>query len=120
MGDAADQVTAPIWKIYHATSHAGQYIINSRYYGNLLIWQSSLYSSVSLLREAMQLRGRGLEDGDYYDETERNVRTRRPTDGHRTEGSRAMDPGICIPDLLFPLPAHKAELSRRREGTRRV
>ena len=32
----------------------------------------------------------------------------------------AMDPGICIPDLLFPLPAHKAELSRRREGTRRV
>ena len=35
---------------------------------------------VSLLREAMQLRGRGLEDGDYYDETERNVRTRRPTE----------------------------------------
>ena len=24
----------------------------------------------------------------------------------------AMDPGICIPDLLFPLPTHKAELSR--------
>ena len=48
------------------------------------------------------------------------VRTRRQTDGHRTEGLRAMDPGICIPDLLFPLPTHKAELSRRRAGTRRV
>ena len=32
----------------------------------------------------------------------------------------AMDPGICIPDLFFPLPTHKAELSRRRAGTRRV
>lgn len=32
----------------------------------------------------------------------------------------AMDPGICIPDLLFPLPTHKAELSRRRAGTRRA
>ena len=34
----------------------------------------------------------------------------------------AMDPSICIPipDLLFPLPTHKAELSRRRAGTRRV
>ena len=32
----------------------------------------------------------------------------------------AVDPGICIPDLLFPLPTHKAELSRRRAGTRRV
>ena len=32
----------------------------------------------------------------------------------------AMDPGICIPDLLFALPTHKAELSRRRAGTRRV
>ena len=32
----------------------------------------------------------------------------------------AMDPGICIPDLLFPLPTHKAELSRRRAGARRV
>ena len=32
----------------------------------------------------------------------------------------AMDPGICIPDLLFQLPTHKAELSRRRAGTRRV
>ena len=32
----------------------------------------------------------------------------------------AMDSGICIPDLLFPLPTHKAELSRRRAGTRRV
>ena len=26
--------------------------------------------------------------------------------------ANAMDPGICIPDLLFPLPTHKAELSR--------
>ena len=34
--------------------------------------------------------------------------------------ANAMDPGICIPDLLFPLPTHKAELSRRRAGTRRV
>ena len=32
----------------------------------------------------------------------------------------AMDPGICIPDLLFPLPTHKAERSRRRSGVRRV
>ena len=32
----------------------------------------------------------------------------------------AMDPGICLPDLLFPLPTHKAELSRRRAGARRV
>ena len=24
----------------------------------------------------------------------------------------AVDPSICIPDLLFPLPTHKAELSR--------
>ena len=24
--------------------------------------------------------------------------------------ANAMDPGICIPDLLFPLPTHKAEL----------
>ena len=32
----------------------------------------------------------------------------------------AMDPDSCIPDLLFPLPTHKAELSRRRAGTRRV
>ena len=30
VGDAADQVTAPIGKIYPATSHAEQYIINSR------------------------------------------------------------------------------------------
>ena len=28
----------------------------------------------------------------------------------------AMDPGICIPDLLFPLPTHKAELSRVRKS----
>ena len=34
--------------------------------------------------------------------------------------ANAMDPGICIPDLLFPLPTHKAELGRRRAGTRRV
>ena len=39
--DATDQVIAPIWKIYPATSHAEQYIINSRYCGNLL-WQSGL------------------------------------------------------------------------------
>ena len=32
----------------------------------------------------------------------------------------AIDLGICIPDLLFPLPTLKAELSRRRAGTRRV
>ena len=32
----------------------------------------------------------------------------------------ARDAGICIPDLLFPLPTHKAELSRRRAGTHRV
>ena len=32
----------------------------------------------------------------------------------------AMDSSICIPDLLFPLPTHKAELSRRLAGTRRV
>ena len=51
-------------------------------------YQKFVPAFVSLLREAMQLRGRGLEDGDYYDETERNVRTRRPTDGHRTEGLR--------------------------------
>ena len=31
-----------------------------------------------------------------------------------------MDPGICIPDLLFPLPTHKAELSRRRARIPRV
>ena len=41
MGDTADQVIAPIWKIYPATSHAEQYILNSRHCGNLL-WQSSL------------------------------------------------------------------------------
>ena len=41
VGDATDQVIAPIWKIYPATSHAEQYIINSRYCGNLL-WQSGL------------------------------------------------------------------------------
>ena len=36
VGDTTDQATAPIWKIYPATSHAEQYIINSRYCGNLL------------------------------------------------------------------------------------
>ena len=41
MGDATDQVIAPIWKIYPATSYAEQYIINSRYCGNLL-WQPGL------------------------------------------------------------------------------
>jgi len=33
---SADQALAPIGKIYPATSHAEQYIINSRYCGNLL------------------------------------------------------------------------------------
>ena len=33
--------------------------------------QKSVPAFMSLLREAMQLRGRGLEDGDYYDETKR-------------------------------------------------
>jgi hypothetical protein len=32
----ADKVIAPVWKIYPAISHAGQYIINSRYCGDLL------------------------------------------------------------------------------------
>ena len=27
-----------------------------------------------------------------------------------------MDPGICIPDLLFPLPTHKAELTQSATG----
>ena len=30
VGDATDQVIAHIWKVYPATSHAEQYIINSR------------------------------------------------------------------------------------------
>ena len=44
------------------------------------------------------------------------------SDGRSSHGrfAAAMDPGIYIPDLLFPLPTHKAELSRRRAGTRRV
>ena len=33
MGDTANKVIATIEKIYPATSHAEQYIINSRYYG---------------------------------------------------------------------------------------
>ena len=41
VGDATDQMIAPIWKLYPATSHAEQYVTNSRYCGNLL-WQSSL------------------------------------------------------------------------------
>jgi hypothetical protein len=36
VGDTTDQVIAPVWKIYPATPHAEQYIINSRYCGNLL------------------------------------------------------------------------------------
>ena len=36
VGNAADRVIAPVWKIYPATSHAEQYITNSRYCGNLL------------------------------------------------------------------------------------
>ena len=51
-------------------------------------YQKFVPAFVSLLREAMQLRERGLKDGDYYDEAKRYVRTRRPTDGHRTEGLR--------------------------------
>ena len=34
-------------------------------------YQKFVPAFVSLLREAMQLRGRGLEDGDYYDEAKR-------------------------------------------------
>ena len=168
-------------------------------------YQKFVPAFVSLLREAMQLRGRGLEDGDYYDEakriknemlkminaqakdpglqkyqdifrrhperifqwvenrsvpaennmSERGVRrtviARKVCGGSQSKDALmvcevlqsvieslrlrcadpvakltealdayAMDPGICIPDLLFPLPTHKAELSRRRAGTRRV
>ncbi len=36
VGDATDQVLAPIWKIYPAPSHVEQYIISSRLCGNLL------------------------------------------------------------------------------------
>ena len=168
-------------------------------------YQKFVPAFVSLLREAMQLRGRGLEDGDYYDEakriknemlkminaqakdpglqkyqdifrrhperifqwaenrsvpaennmSERGVRrtviARKVCGGSQSKDALmvrevlqsvieslrlrcadpvakltealdayAVDPGICIPDLLFPLPTHKAELSRRRAGTRRV
>ena len=38
----------------------------------------------------------------------------------RSRESSNIASSICIPDLLFPLPTHKAELSRRRAGTRRV
>ena len=83
---------------------------------------------MSLLREAMQLRGRGLEDGDYMvrevlQSVIESLRLRCADPVAKlTEAldAYAMDPGICIPDLLFPLPTHKAELSRRRAGTRRV
>ena len=34
-------------------------------------YQKFVPAFVSLLREAMQLGGRGLEDGDYYDEAKR-------------------------------------------------
>ena len=34
-------------------------------------YQKFVPAFVRLLREAMQLRGRGLEDGDYYDEAKR-------------------------------------------------
>ena len=34
-------------------------------------YQKFVPAFASLLREAMQLRGRGLEDGDYYDEAKR-------------------------------------------------
>ena len=38
----------------------------------------------------------------------------------RSRESSNIASSISIPDLLFPLPTHKAELSRRRAGTRRV
>ena len=37
VGDATDQVIAPIWKLYPATPHAEQYIINRRYCGNQVL-----------------------------------------------------------------------------------
>ena len=91
-------------------------------------YQKFVPAFVSLLREAMQLRGRGLEDGDYMvrevlQSVIESLRLRCADPVAKlTEAldAYAMDPGICIPDLLFPLPTHKAELSRRRAGTRRV
>ena len=90
-------------------------------------YQKFVPAFVSLLREAMQLRG-GLEDGDYMvrevlQSVIESLRLRCADPVAKlTEALDAyvMDPGICIPDLLFPLPTHKAELSRRRAGTRRV
>ena len=38
----------------------------------------------------------------------------------RSTESSNIASSISIPDLIFPLPTHKAELSRRRAGTRRV
>ena len=91
-------------------------------------YQTFVPAFVSLLREAMQLRGRGLEDGDYMvrevlQSVIESLRLRCADPVAKlTEAldAYAMDPGIYIPDLLFPLPTHKAELSRRREGARRV
>ena len=90
-------------------------------------YQKFVPAFVSLLREAMQLRG-GLEDGDYMvrevlQSVIESLRLRCADPVAKlTEAldAYAVDPGICIPDLLFPLPTHKAELSRRRAGTRRV
>ena len=91
-------------------------------------YQKFVPAFVSLLREAMQLRGRGLEDGDYMvrevlQSVIESLRLRCADPVAKlTEAldAYAMDPGICIPDLLFPLPTHKAELGRRWAGTRRV
>ena len=91
-------------------------------------YQKFVPAFVSLLREAMQLRGRGLEAGDYMvrevlQSVIESLRLRCADPVAKlTEAldAYAMDPGICIPDLLFPLPTHKAELSRRRAGNRRV
>ena len=44
---------------------------------------------VSLLREAMQLRGRGLEDGDYHDEAKRIE-----NEMLKTINAQAKDPGL--------------------------
>ena len=43
-------------------------------------------------------------------ELEKKYGVRTTSDAKLTEAldAYAMDPGICIPDLLFPLPTHKA------------
>ena len=69
MGDATDQVIAPIWKLYPATSHAEQYIINSRYCGNLL-WQSGL-TLYHTARRTLQKRFRSVTGETLKSWTER-------------------------------------------------